>query len=751
MMRTFWMAALAALVMATSAPAVVVLNELFINPPGSLDATREYIELLGTPGKQLDGYAIALVNGSQNKYWPVGTPYPADQEIDEFFSLDGLALGDNGLLVLAIQSSGNYSTLLSDTAFAGPWFENPAWWNGGYDVPGKMQNDGANTILLVRNRPGRTQADPTNPLGLRWGKDVRADGEYVHYVEDPQAAPGTYWDQWGNGNLDKGEFYGVCVNGANNGLACVDSSECPDGVCVSGTTLDLKGASTPGANPPEILDDLEVVDEVSYEHDRGWEYDLDDRHVDEGSSHDGLPYRHVHALDDPQGFNPDVLTRVDYRTKGAGWTPAPDATGELPSGNNWQDTATEQWIRGEATYTTSGGQGASPFFYFDNADNDNADAIQPYVTNVPLWLDDGQGADYDFTSLNTYQIMAGRVNPLAVAFIPGDCDRDGDCDLEDINKLRAVFGDADWLFSNSYQDAPEGDDGDPATQTRPWDVDATGSDGIEAADLQWTLNFQGDTTGHVVGVRYDSDTPAATGVHLNSNAGVVCTVSITGTSASGRPIDSLLVGDVVTVTVWAEVTGGANLQPGQHNGIMQFGHDLILSNPAVATAQSVAAVGPFALTRSSLHTVTPAGATSVAGYTTSFEQGLSGAAPLWQLTLTASNPGTCMVAAPPLAGPAGLAASLPDGLTVGHTQAGGKPAAVAYTPPLTLKVLHASGDANGDQAVDIDDYVFLPLCLGGPNELPPFPTCLNYYDFDGDLDVDLEDVAAFSRVITAGR
>jgi hypothetical protein len=40
-----------------------------------------------------------------------------------------------------------------------------------------------------------------------------------------------------------------------------------------------------------ITDDLEVVDEVSYEDARGWQYDMDSRHVDAGSTLAGLPDR----------------------------------------------------------------------------------------------------------------------------------------------------------------------------------------------------------------------------------------------------------------------------------------------------------------------------------------------------------------------------------------------------------------------------------------------------------------------------
>ena len=395
--------------------ATVFINEVFINPGGSLDDTREYIEFAGTPGMKLDGYAVAFVCGGQTKYYKLGWiaagHIPEFPEIDEVFALDGLTLGDNGLLVIGIGESFRYPTLLADTHFS-PWTN---IWNGGLDTTGKLQNDGSITVFLLRNRPGTTPADPENPAGVIWGKDVLPDAELDSPVQyyvcqsgltqgepcDPDCigccgtstcVPGLV-DQWGNGALDKG---------ASDGQG--------------GYTLDLRGYTT-----PEIDDDLEVVDEISYEHGKGWEYDLDDRPVDLGSNVPGLKERKVHSLDDPQNFNPDALTRVDYRTKGAGWTPAAGSVGALPSGNNWQDTATEQWLRGESIVGTTGAGGA-PYFFYDNTPNDpNIVApgeTQPYQTNVPLWLHDGVGVEYDFTQAETYQIMAGRVNPLALPFIP---------------------------------------------------------------------------------------------------------------------------------------------------------------------------------------------------------------------------------------------------------------------------------------------------------------------------------------------
>jgi len=744
---TFVLACVCVGIASTRVNATVFISEVFINPAGSYDDTREFVELMGTPGKKLDGYAIAMASGGTRKYYELGAIVPGSlpefPEIDELFSLDGLQLGPNGILVLGIGASSYYPTMLPDSAFR-------RWnnvWNGGLDTTGKLQNDGSNTIVLIRNRPGATEADPENPAGLRWGKDINPDEQLVTPVEHDVCHGGStegepcwsdgdcingdcqpgYVDQYGNGSLDKGDPNGfglsVCVGGENDGLPCGGNFDCPDGEC-SNCTLDLKGASTPGDQSPELDDDLEVVDEVSYEGDRGWEYDMDERRVDDGSAVPGLQDRRVHALGDPQGFNPDVLTRVDYRTKGAGWAPAEGATGELPGGNNWQDTATEQWIRGESL-VGSGGQGGDPQFFYDNSENDNPDAIQPYATNVPLWLDDGQGADYDFTAASTYQIMAGRVNPLAVPFIPGDADRDGDCDAEDIAKVAAVFGDDDWIFSNSYAASPQTDLGDPATQIRPWDVDATGDNGVEPSDLQWTLNFQGNTDGRIVGRTYDSTTPSATGVRLNPNTTVQCTVTCTASNACGGSLTEASVGDYIDVIVSAQVTAGANTTAGQENGVMQFVHDAVLSSGGVLALADVAPVAPFAATRDDL--LAPEGVAGdlgvrrLNGHTTSFSQGLTQPNQLYRVTFEAVGLGSTNIVIVPAA-EAKFAAAAPGGLKVGHTNNNGTPASVTYpTAPLTITVTSLSnnkGDVNGDSVIDGADVPwFVDVLLG--NDLDP--------------------------------
>ena len=707
------------LILLPGAQATVFVNEVFINPPGALDDSREFIEFLGTPGKKLDGYAIAVLNGTEEKLYPLGSippvpdPFP---EIDEFFSLDGLTLGRNGILVIGIEEGTLfwYPALLSDSNFA-QW---TTLWNGGLDLSGKLANNGSVTIMLIRNRPGKTEADPLNPAGLRWGKDIAHDAQLISPVLDPM--DGFQKDQWGDGKLDMGQL---------NGLG--------------GDTLDLRGASTLG----NITDDLEIVDEVSFEDGRGWEYDVDGRHVDVGSSSGALPERRVHTLDDPAGFNPDSLTRVDYRTKGNGWAPADGGTGELPNNNNWQDTATEQWIRGESTSATVPGEGRIGFFYVNDGNLD-PEAVQPYQTHVPLWLDDAVPPDYDFGSANTYEIAAGRINPLAVAVLPGDCDRDGDCDTDDISKIAAVFGDDNWIFSNSFPAAPEGDSGDPATQTRPWDVDATGDNGIETSDLQWTLNFQGDSTGQIVGVQYDSTTPATSGVVLNPNTGVECTVSTSVNIPSGRTLTTLLVGNIVEVTVSTQVTTGANTASAQENGVMQYVHDVAISSPGIIKVTSIQPLASFSTTRASLQAFQGAngdlGVDLINGFTTSFVEGLTAPAALYRVTLQAVGLGSADLTVSPAAA-ARLAPSTPQGLKVGHTDFNGDPNSSVYPAPLPIMVVVPEDlDADGD--VDLDDLALLLSCMTGPQG-GILPDC-DAADLDGDGDVDLEDFSLFQMSFT---
>lgn len=649
-----------ALSAASAASAQVFISEVFSNPPGSADDSKEFIELQGTPGMKLDGFAVCLLYGRMEKLIGQGQmpPQLADEpEIDEFFSLDGLSLGRNGLLVIGIGNATQYP-LLPDTNFAN-WL---GLWNGPLDVPNKLNNDGSSTILLVRNRPGQTQANPFDPAGPLWVKDGSIDREITFGVFDP--VDGVIKDQIGDGVLDSG------------------------GVNVIGTPMfDYTGQTT-----PTDLDDLEIVDEVSWEHDRGWEYDLDARKADIGSTLSGIGERSVHTLDDPQGINPDVISRVDYRTKGSGHPPIPGAAGQLPNGNNWQDTATEQWLRGESILAMTGGIGSPPYYYYDNAGNIDPAALQPYLTKVPRWLADGVGVEYSFTP-NSYQVLAGHVNKHSVPFIPGDVDRDGDCDAEDIEKVVAVFADENWLFVNSWSGAAEGNDGDPATQTRPWDVDGTGDNGVDPSDLQWVLDFQGDTTGRVLGVEYDQTGPATTGVVLQDGSSTIVTLTSDATSDCAPSLQQLRLNDIVQYDVFAQVTSGANSTPGAENGVMQFTHDLAFTVPGVLEVIGVEALGAFTITDPS-HIELPFsgayGANRINGYTTSYTEGLNGPAPLYRVTLRAVTPGVTNILVFQSFGTP-FNASCPRGIKVGRTNDNGNPAGANYPGFVPVTVMNVVG------------------------------------------------------------
>lgn len=648
-----------ALALGRDSNAQVFINEIVINPPGSFDSTREYVELLGTPNMKLDGYAFAMVSGTQSKFFPLLSipPIPSTAaEVDEFFDLDGLSLGRNGILVIGIGQPANYP-LSPDSNFV-DW---NTLWNGPLDVPGKLQNDGSNTAFLLRNRPGETQADPFDPNGPVWVKDANVDLELTTPVFDP--VDGVNKDQLGDGKLDQG---GLTSYGA--------------------TMLDMRGKLTLG----DLTDDLEIVDEVSYEHDKGWEYQVDGRHADVGVTAGGLKERDVHALGDPQGMNPDALTRVDYRTKGPGWAPAAGGTGQLPSGKNWQDTATEQWIRGEMLQA-SVGVGPFPPFFYSVAPNVDPNAIQPFVTQTPAWLADGQGADFSFATAN-YQVMAGLVNPLAVPFIPGDADRDGDCDGDDVTALRARFGDAEWIFSNGFSGCPEGTSTDPATQVRPWNVDTTGDNGVECSDLQWALNFQGNANGRITGVVYDSTLqPEAAGVALDDPGSTLVTLTATASSPCGSPLGALRINDSVLITVRAKVTAGAQLQAGHENGIQQFVNDLVLTSGGVLAVQSVSVAAPFQKTRASVETLVSGGQggiLSINGFTTQFTRGLSAFDALYTVRLKAVGAGSTnlLISA---ATAERFANGTPRGLKVGHMADNGNPGAVAYPSLLSFTVTSA--------------------------------------------------------------
>lgn len=56
------------------------------------------------------------------------------------------------------------------------------------------------------------------------------------------------------------------------------------------------------------------------------------------------------------------------------------------------------------------------------------------------------------------------------------------------------------------------------------------------------------------------------------------------------------------------------------------------------------------------------------------------------------------------------------------------------------------GDYDGDCEIDLDDYFIFEICaeLSGPAQTPPFDECVEWFDSDGDSDIDLRDFRSFA-------
>ena len=171
--------------LAAAAQGQVVINEIYENPPGSGDSADdryEFIELYGRPGMSLDGYSIALIKGGadpddDNIPGPATTGVGNGElfpEIDEAFSLDGLSIGANGLLVV-YQNQGalSFVPVLADpdTTLIG-FVEAHIPTNNG-EASGRLANDGSSSYILLRNPPPISGEFPTE-----WRKDIQPDVDF---------------------------------------------------------------------------------------------------------------------------------------------------------------------------------------------------------------------------------------------------------------------------------------------------------------------------------------------------------------------------------------------------------------------------------------------------------------------------------------------------------------------------------------------------------------------------------------------
>ena len=206
------LAAGAAAAIAASASAQVVINEVLENPPGggsTSDAFTEYLELYGPANMDLTGYAIVLFKGGEDLNGDGNINVPP--EIDEAFSLDGLSLGSNGLLVLYngtpsqsfiplfLPNDGETAYSFFNTHIPSP-----------FDINGNLGNEGSSTYALVRRRPFHSISNGLSVYANGYAvwkdgdHDVNLDGAYDFGFEAPNAAafdPMQVIDEvsWSNG------------------------------------------------------------------------------------------------------------------------------------------------------------------------------------------------------------------------------------------------------------------------------------------------------------------------------------------------------------------------------------------------------------------------------------------------------------------------------------------------------------------------------------------------------------------------
>jgi hypothetical protein len=250
-------AGLTATITSTMAHAQIVLNEVYPNPPGSgtIDDRWEYIEIYGPAGMNLTGYLVASVFGggdpdSDNIPGPLPAGWDGGDEvaeIDEAWSLDGLTIGSNGLLVIYnnAQSSLARPLFAPGTNFATFQVSHcPTT-----DVGGRVKNDGSATFTLVRKRPFHalnasgvslydgvlattiTNGPLTYPSNIRyaWRKDVNPDVDF-------------------NGRIDFNGIGSLLLGGNAPAEIGVNSER----------------AATPAVGGPKFLEPYQMVDDIAW-------------------------------------------------------------------------------------------------------------------------------------------------------------------------------------------------------------------------------------------------------------------------------------------------------------------------------------------------------------------------------------------------------------------------------------------------------------------------------------------------------
>jgi len=162
----------------TAANAQVVINEILHNPPGAAPTEEhwEYIELYGRPGLALDGLALLVVSGGEDRDRN-GVP-ENEPRLDEAFDLSGHALDGRGCFTLYNADRNGQTGIapaLADainTPHAAPFAALSL--DEGLSID-RLANDGSSTYLLARATPEQLDA-MTETMRDRTTIDADFDG-----------------------------------------------------------------------------------------------------------------------------------------------------------------------------------------------------------------------------------------------------------------------------------------------------------------------------------------------------------------------------------------------------------------------------------------------------------------------------------------------------------------------------------------------------------------------------------------------
>ncbi len=430
------LSAIALMACAGASDAQVVITEVFENPPGSSgnnDTRWEYIELYGRPGMDLTGYAVASikggnVDGSFNPPFPL---IPGDVEIDEAFSLDGYSIGCDGFFVIA----NDRDFLTGVASFLEP---NPNFNPGQPDGPSNKRflNGGLFTTLHITN-PNDTVGNLANDDSSTYVLVRRRPG---YSVQNGMGVYGPGYSFWKDTSVD--------VNF--------------DGVLDWGTEV-----PAPGFVGPTQVEAIQIVDEVAWSNNGGKEFTR----------------REQHEISDTPGFNPDLISRVNFYLDNPELGHRFNNDGEV----RFTRIADEEWIYGDlpTNYAstrefdyerTKGPTDPNGPEYDGTCNPDESDGCTP-VPGGGLLFDDLDLTGFKFTpaGFNDHETNPaiqqfrfdftgcdGQPLPGVVRFPTGDFNFDGTVDQIDLDliteRLGATLDDTDTeIYDNGTPDDPSDD------------------------------------------------------------------------------------------------------------------------------------------------------------------------------------------------------------------------------------------------------------------------------------------------------